>query len=272
MAANDFSTVRRPAAVPHCLSSVRLESQRSSRTCALRPSSALAPTPCKFRFGPRSLLCCCSSTCNCAPASAGVYPISLPYCASSCSSIANCGSGSISPSNRRPWSRPPPCRFRFPGQATWTAETPTSTREPIPPPQNAAIYFIPTPRFRLIGTAVDRVDESRLERLKQRMAWQRRAKKWQVKGRRARFLGRCCDLGMTPLQLPFFILPAIHCRHVAFPAIPSPQPSFRAQREISLGLSSGRAGAGPPTGDSARGTPGQTPRPHDAISSCCLST
>jgi hypothetical protein len=42
----------------------------------------------------------------------------------------------------------------LPGQATWTAEPPTSTREPPPTVPNAAIFLILAPRFRLIWTAV----------------------------------------------------------------------------------------------------------------------
>src|SRR2546426_12265617 len=60
------------------------------------------------------------------------------------------------PSSLRPCSMPPPSKFRFLGQATWTAETSTSTREPPPTAQNAAIFFISASQLRLIWTAVAR--------------------------------------------------------------------------------------------------------------------
>src|SRR5947209_895574 len=58
------------------------------------------------------------------------------------------------PSSLRPCSMLPPSKFRFLGQATWTAETSTSTREPPPTAQNAAIFFISASQLRLIWTAV----------------------------------------------------------------------------------------------------------------------
>ena len=129
-------------------------SKRSSRTSASKPSSAPAPTLCRFRSGPRSSPCSCSSICNCAPASAGACPISPPCCASSCSSTAICSPGSISPFNLRLRWLPSPSRSLFLGQVTWTAEAPTSTHEPLPSARNAPIFFTPAPRFPLIWTAV----------------------------------------------------------------------------------------------------------------------
>jgi hypothetical protein len=41
-------------------------------------------------------------------------------------------------------------RFRFLDLPTWTAETPTSTREPPPTTQNGAIFFIPAAQLQLI--------------------------------------------------------------------------------------------------------------------------
>jgi hypothetical protein len=56
------------------------------------------------------------TSCNCGPASAGAYRILLRCCASSCSSIATCSSGSISLSNLPLCSTQPPSNWRFPGE------------------------------------------------------------------------------------------------------------------------------------------------------------